>query len=32
MAVPRFHDLPLADRDRQWDGDVAEKRVRKWER
>ena len=30
MAVTRFHDLPLADRDRKWDGDAAEKRVRKW--
>jgi hypothetical protein len=30
MAVPNFHDLPLADRDRAWDGDAAEKRVRKW--
>lgn len=25
-----FQDLPLADRDRQWDGDAAEKRVREW--
>ena len=23
-----FQDLPLADRDREWDGDAAEKRVR----
>ena len=30
MAVPRFHDLPLADRDRHWDGAAAEKRVRAW--
>ena len=30
MAVTAFHDLPLADRDRQWDGGAAEKRVRKW--
>jgi hypothetical protein len=30
MAVPRFQDLPLADRDRAWDGDAADKRVRKW--
>ena len=30
MAVTTFHDLPLADRDRDWDGDAAEKRVRKW--
>ena len=25
-----FQDLPLADRDREWDGDAAEKRVRDW--
>lgn len=25
-----FQDLPLADRDREWDGDAADKRVRKW--
>ena len=30
MSVPRFQDLPLADRDRQWDGTAAEKRVRAW--
>ena len=30
MAVTAFQDLPLADRDRSWDGDAAEKRVRKW--
>lgn len=30
MAVTTFRDLPLADRDRDWDGDAAEKRVRKW--
>ena len=30
MAVPHFQDLPLADREREWDGDAAEKRVRKW--
>ncbi|HEX5018223.1 MAG TPA: hypothetical protein VFX15_11645 [Actinomycetes bacterium] len=30
MTVPRFQDLPLADRDRPWDGDAADKRVRKW--
>ena len=29
MAVTSFQDLPLADRDRAWDGDAAEKRVRK---
>ena len=28
MAVTSFQDLPLADRDREWDGDAAEKRVR----
>jgi hypothetical protein len=30
MAVTSFQDLPLADRDRDWDGDGAEKRVRSW--
>ena len=30
MAVTTFHDLPLADRDRRWDGGAAEKRVRMW--
>ncbi|MDE9365709.1 hypothetical protein PZ938_08840 [Luteipulveratus sp. YIM 133132] len=30
MTVTRFQDLPLADRDREWDGDAAEKRVRAW--
>ncbi len=30
MAVTPFGDLPLADRDREWDGDAAEKRVRDW--
>lgn len=30
MAVSAFQDLPLADRDRKWDGAAAEKRVRKW--
>ena len=30
MAVTSFQDLPLADRDRDWDGDAAEKRVRAW--
>jgi hypothetical protein len=30
MAVTAFGDLPLADRDRAWDGDAAEKRVRRW--
>lgn len=28
MAVPHFQDLPLADRDREWDGATAEQRVR----
>ncbi len=30
MSVTAFQDLPLADRDREWDGDAAEKRVRTW--
>lgn len=30
MAVTSFQDLPLAERDREWDGDAAEKRVRAW--
>jgi hypothetical protein len=30
MSVTDFQDLPLADRDREWDGDAAEDRVRKW--
>jgi hypothetical protein len=30
MAVTPFQDLPLADRDREWDGDAAEARVRRW--
>jgi hypothetical protein len=30
MAVPKFQDLPLADRSRRWNGDAAEKRVRKF--
>lgn len=30
MAVTAFQDLPLADRDRAWDGDAAERRVRAW--
>ena len=32
MAVTSFQDLPLADRDREWDGAAAEKRVRAWAR
>ena len=30
MSVTTFQDLPLADRDRAWDGDAAEQRVRSW--
>jgi hypothetical protein len=30
MAVTSFQDLPLTDRDREWDGSAAEKRVRAW--
>lgn len=30
MSVTSFQDLPLADRDREWDGDAAEGRVRTW--
>lgn len=30
MSVTAFQDLPLADRDREWDGDAAESRVRSW--
>jgi hypothetical protein len=30
MAVTSFQDLPLAERDREWDGAAAEKRVRRW--
>ena len=30
MTVTTFQDLPLADRDRTWDGAAAEKRVRAW--
>ena len=30
MSVTAFQDLPLADRDRSWDGDAAEKRIRQW--
>jgi hypothetical protein len=30
MTVTTFQDLPLADRDREWDGDAADKRVRRW--
>jgi hypothetical protein len=30
MSVTAYQDLPLADRQRQWDGDAADERVRKW--
>ena len=30
MAVTSFQDFPLADRDREWDGAAAEKRIRSW--
>ena len=30
MAVTNFQDLPMADRDREWDGTAAERRVREW--
>ena len=30
MTVTRFQDLPVTERDRPWDGDAAEKRVRAW--
>jgi hypothetical protein len=30
MAVTPFRDFPLADRDHDWDGSAAEKRVREW--
>jgi hypothetical protein len=30
MSVTSFRDLPLAEREREWDGAAAEKRVRKW--
>jgi hypothetical protein len=30
MSVTSFADLPLTDRDKQWDGAAAEKRVRHW--
>ncbi len=30
MAVTSFQDLPLADRDRPWDGAAAERRIRAW--
>jgi hypothetical protein len=30
VAVTSFQDFELADRDRQWDGTAAEKRIRAW--
>jgi hypothetical protein len=30
MAVTSFQDFDLADADREWDGDAADKRVRNW--
>jgi hypothetical protein len=30
MAITSFQDFDLADSDREWDGDAADKRVRKW--
>lgn len=30
MAVTSFQDLPLADRDREWEAAAAERRVREW--
>jgi hypothetical protein len=30
MSVVTFGDLPLADRRRRWNGDAAERRVRRW--
>ena len=30
MSVVEFQDLPMADRDRSWDGSSANKRVREW--
>ena len=30
MAVTPFKDFPVADRDHDWDGSAAEKRVRRW--
>jgi hypothetical protein len=30
MTVSAFQDYPLADRDREWDGAAAEKRIREW--
>ena len=30
MSVVEFQDLPMADRERSWDGSSANKRVREW--
>jgi|SRR5581483_6222406 len=30
VTVTTFQDLPMTDRDHAWDGDSAERRVRKW--
>lgn len=30
MAVTSFQDFNIADVDREWDGDAADKRIRKW--
>ena len=30
MSVTAFRDYPLADRDREWNGEAAEERVRTW--
>ncbi|MBV9197627.1 MAG: hypothetical protein JO168_26125 [Solirubrobacterales bacterium] len=30
MSVVEFQDLPLADRDREWDGSAANRRLRDW--
>jgi hypothetical protein len=30
MSVTAFQDVPMADRDREWDGAAAERRVRSW--
>ncbi|MEV7006800.1 hypothetical protein [Streptosporangium sp. NPDC051022] len=30
MTVTQFHDLPLADHDRRWDKEDADRRVRAW--
>ena len=30
MSVTAFQDLPLADRNREWDAAAADKRVREW--